>query len=392
MKNEMKAYLNEIIDEVISIRRRIHENPETSNNEYETSKLIYELLEENGFRPEYIKDKLGVTAVIEGINPGPTIAYRADMDALKIQETTDLDFRSKNENISHSCGHDIHTSVLLGTAFVLKKFKKLFNGSIRLIFQIGEETFTGAKQAIEKNLLDHVDYILSMHTWPDLPAGTIGLKKGAMMASSSNVNFKVIGKGGHAAHPHKGVDPVIVSAHIMTAIQSIVSRNIAPIDSAVITFGKLTAGTASNIIPSEATAEGTVRTLDADVDQFIEKRIQSIVVNQAKSFGATGEVEFNRIALPVINDDSLVDLLDASSENSIGSENIRWLENPSMGSEDFSFYLQQVPGALIRLGTSNSSEQTQLPLHNSSLVFDENAIETGICFMSNAILYLLKNI
>lgn len=392
MREEVTGYIKEILPKLISVRRKIHENPELSNNEIQTSKLVFDILSENDIKAEYIRDNIGVTATIKGPKEGPGIAYRADMDALSMEETTGLDFSSKNKNIMHSCGHDIHTAVLLGTALVLNKFKDNLNGNVRVIFQCGEENFTGAKQALEHNVLKDIDYILALHTWPDLPSGTIGLKKGAMMASSSNVSFEITGKGGHAAHPHRGVDPVMVSAYTMTAIQSIISRNIAPVDSAVITFGKLLAGTASNVIPNRAIAEGTVRTLHAETDKKIKERINDIVANQAKSFGAVGKVEYYNICPPVINDSHLIELLDESSKDSIGRDKINWLENPSMGSEDFAYYLQKVPGALIRLGTNNESEESRLPLHNTNIIFDERSIETGVVFMSNALIYLLKNI
>lgn len=390
----LKDSVQNLLPELISIRRQIHQNPELSNHEIATSKLVFQYLEKCGLSPEYIHDNTGVTALIRGEQPGKTIAYRADMDALPLEEATGLKFASHNQGCMHACGHDIHTTVLLGTARILSQLKDQLKGNVRLIFQSGEENFTGAKQAIEKGVLSDppVDYILAMHTWPDLPAGTIGLKKGAMMASSSNVSFEIIGSGGHAAHPQRSIDPVIISAYIMTAIQSIISRNIAPVDSAVITFGKLVAGTAPNVIPNTACAEGTVRTTSADTDQRIEERLRSIIENQALSFGAEGRMSFRKVCGPVVNDTRIIDVLEQSGATSIGSENLKWLETPSMGSEDFSFYLEKVPGALIRLGTSNQEKQSKLPLHNSSILFDESSIETGVLFMTQGIIDLLKHL
>ncbi|WP_369281979.1 M20 family metallopeptidase [Oscillibacter sp. GMB15532] len=380
-----------MLPELIAIRRQIHQNPELSNHETATSRLVFEFLEKCGLSPEYIFENVGVTALIRGGQPGKTIAYRADMDALPLDEKTGLDFTSQNPGCMHACGHDIHTTVLLGAAKVLSQNKSRLKGNVRLIFQGGEENFTGAKRAITKGVLldPPVNFILAMHTWPDLPAGTVGLKKGAMMASSSNVSFEITGSGGHAAHPHRSIDPVLVSAYTMTAIQSIIARNIAPVDSAVITFGKLTAGTASNVIPSTARAEGTVRTLSVETDRRIEEKLRLIVENQAASFGATGELTFQKVCGPVINHTPVIEVLEQSGKQSIGSENLRWLETPSMGSEDFSFYLEKVPGALIRLGTANQEEQSRLPLHNSGILFDENSIKTGVLFMAQGIVDLL---
>lgn len=394
MKEKINYYINEILDEIIEARKHLHINPELSEHEFNTTKFIFNKLQENGISSEIIKSGVGISALIKGEKPGHVIAYRADIDALPMEEKTGLPFESRNKNVAHSCGHDIHTAVLLGTTLVLNKFKEHLNGSVRIIFQSGEENGTGAKAAIDSGVLDNpeVDYIVALHTWPDLPTGTIGLKKGAMMASSSTVGFKIKGKGGHAAHPQKGVDPVIVAAYTMTAIQSILSRNISPLDSAVITFGKLEAGTASNIIPDYAVAQGTVRTLNPKIDDLIEKRIKDLVSFQAESFGAKGEAEYKKVMPPVINDEHFIDILAASSVGSIGNENIRWLNQPSMGSEDFSYYLEKIPGALIRLGTHNESEKSRLSLHNSELIFDEESIKTGIQFMSHAIFYLLENL
>jgi amidohydrolase len=393
MINEINLYINEILEEIIDFRRKIHANPELSCLEFQTSNFVRYKLEEHGIKSEIINNEVGVTALIEGGQPGCTVAYRADIDALPIEEKTALSFESKNLGCAHSCGHDIHTAVLLGTTLVLNKFKDQLKGNVRIIFQSGEENGTGAVSAVDSGVLDSpsVKYIVALHTWPDLPAGTIGLKKGSMMASNSTVNFKITGKGGHAAHPHRAIDPVIVSAYIMTAIQSIVARNVSPLDSAVITFGKLQAGTASNIIPDYAAAQGTVRTLRPDVDILIEEKIKDIINFQAQSFGAIGEVEYKKVFPPVINDEHIIDILEISSQNSIGGKNIRWLEQPSMGSEDFAYYLKKIPGALIRLGTNNESEKSKLPLHNPELIFDEKSIYTGIQFMSHAIFALLED-
>lgn len=393
MGDKFSLFINEILEEIVDVRRHLHSNPELSSLEFETSKFIYNKLTENGISCEIMSDDVGVTALIEGGKPGNTVAYRADIDALPMEEKTGLEFKSKNQGCAHTCGHDIHTSVLLGTALVLNKFKSEMPGNVRLIFQSGEENGTGAIAAINYGVLENpsIKYIITLHTWPELPAGTIGLKKGSMMASSSNLSFKIHGKGGHAAHPHKGIDPVMISAYTMTAIQSIVSRNVAPLDSAVISFGKIEAGTAFNIIPNYAVVQGTVRTLRPEVSDLVEKRIKEVVDFQAKSFGATSEVQYDNVFLPLVNDGHVVDILEESSKTSIGEENIRFLEQASMGGEDFSNYLEKIPGALIRLGTSNESPETKLPLHNSELVFDEKCIETGIEFMSNAVLHLLND-
>lgn len=393
MQYDADIFIEQIIDEIIEIRRTLHENPELSEAEFNTSKLILAKLKENGIDALLMTGAVGVTALIRGGKPGNTVAYRADIDALPMEEKTNLEYRSKTQNGAHTCGHDIHTAVLLGTALVLNKLRSELCGNVRIIFQSAEENGTGANTAIKYGVLHDPDLksIIALHTWPELPAGTIGLKKGAMMASSSTVRFKITGKGGHGAHPHKGVDPVTIAAYTLTAIQSIVSRNVAPLDSAVITFGMLQAGTAVNIIPDYAVASGTVRTLSTEVSDLIENRLKEVVEYQAKSFGATGEVEYHKTILPLVNDSHIVDVLNESSKASIGEENICWLEQPSMGGEDFANYLETVPGALVRLGTANDAPESKLSLHNTAIIFDEKSIITGIRFMIGAVLSLLDD-
>lgn len=394
MTKEMDQFILTLADEIVGIRRQLHANPELSCQEFETSALIQKTLAKYGIPSQLLRGGVGVTALIEGSRPGPTVAYRADIDALPMQERTGLPFASQKDGCAHSCGHDIHTAVLLGTAIVLERFKQEFAGNVRLIFQSGEENGTGALAALDCGVLDEpkVQRIIALHTWPDLPAGTIGLRKGPMMASNAAVSFTITGRGGHAAHPHRAIDPVLIAAHTMVAIQSIVSRNVAPLDSAVITFGQLQAGTAANIIPNDAVAKGTVRTLLPEVDALVEKRIRALVAAQAESFGAVGTVEYVQGLPPVLNDGPTVDVLEAACKASIGEEGVRWLEQPSMGSEDFSYYLEQVPGALVRLGTHNETEHSRRPLHNSELIFDDSCILTGLRFMSCAVIALLKEL
>lgn len=397
MNNGFQEKLNDWIEikleELIDFRRTMHQNPELSSEEYNTSKKIYSILEDAGLKPEYIEDRgIGVTALIEGNRKGKTIAYRADIDALPIEEKTGLEFKSNEAGKMHACGHDIHTTTLLGTTLALNEFKNLLNGNVRVIFQAGEETFYGAKKVIESGILDapKVDQIVMYHTWPDLPAGTIGLKKNAMMASSTSFNFKITGKGAHAAHPQKGNDPVVIAANLVSNMQSIISRRIGAQESAVITLGKLEAGKVSNVIPETAFGEGTIRTLDPDLDGFIQERLTDLFEYGAKSFEAEGEINFSQATYPVVNDGDIIDVVEKSAEKSIGLDNIHWLKQASMGSEDFSLYLQKMPGALIRLGTHNEDERSKRALHSNDIHFDELSIDTGIKVMTNALVDLLK--
>ena len=242
-------------EEFIGLRRRIHENAEVSFEEFETTKLVREYLDQLGIENHPNGAATGAVGILKGKKPGPVIALRADMDALKLTEQSGLPFASKNPGACHACGHDIHTAVLLGTAKILKSYEDDLCGTVKFLFQPAEEGLGGSKVMIENGALENpkVDYILACHTWPEMPAGSIGVRKGAMLGASDTFKITVMGKGGHAAHPHKGIDPVVIAAHIITELQTIVSRRIAPVDAAVITVGHLTAGTVSNIIPNEKT-------------------------------------------------------------------------------------------------------------------------------------------
>ncbi|CAD2074162.1 M20 metallopeptidase family protein [Jeotgalicoccus meleagridis] len=394
LQEEIKNFVKDIEEKLVSFRRSMHQNPELSSEEYNTSEKIFKFLEKEGLKPQFIEDRgIGVTALIEGKTNNQTVAYRADIDALPIDEQTGLEFKSTESGKMHACGHDIHTTTLLGTALTLNKFKENLNGNVRLIFQSGEEIFYGARKVIESGILNEpkVNKILMFHTWPDLPAGTIGLKKNEMMASSTSFNFKIKGKGAHAAHPQKGNDPVVIGANLVSNLQSIISRRVGAQESAVVTIGKLEAGKVSNVIPDAAYGEGTIRTLNSDLDQFIQERITDLFEYGAKSFGAVGEVNFEQATYPVVNDPDIIDTIEKSAENSIGLENIHWLKQASMGSEDFSLYLQDIPGALVRLGTNNDDERSKRALHSNDIHFDEKAIPTGVKVMSNVIVDLLND-
>jgi amidohydrolase len=392
MMEALKTRINQIEDELIAFRRQIHSNPELSMEEYETSSFIKETLEQHGIEAEYIWEKLGVTALIQGGYPGEAIALRADIDALPVKEQTGLSFASKKENVMHACGHDIHATVLMGTAIVLNENRHKLKGSIRLIFQISEEKLLGSLKAIEAGLLENpkVKCIAAFHCWPELPAGTIGVKSGPFMAGSDELNIKVFGKGGHAAHPHRAIDPIIAMSYILTTLQTVVSREIAPVDSAVLTIGRILGGTAGNIIPPMVECWGTVRTLTNEVRDEMEERIERIASHTAQALGCRCEIDYKKQCPPVINDDSLMEEFEKSLETSIGKENIYQLGKPSMGGEDFAFYLEKVPGFLVRLGTNNDMPESRNGLHNPSIIFDEKSIVTGVTAMSCFVFDLLK--
>ena len=383
----------EIEEQITSIRRHVHENPELSFQEKNTTEFIYNTLKDTSIQTQRFPSGTGLVGVLEGKGDGPTLGIRADIDALPIKEETNLEFASKNPGVMHACGHDIHTSVLLGTAIVLDRLKDQINGKIKFIFQPAEETMQGAKYMIEEGVLTNpdVDNIVCLHTWPFTDAGKIGVRHGAIMASTNRFEITVSGTGGHSAHPHKSVDPIPIAAQIVTGLQQIVSRKLPPLDSAVITIGQIHGGTADNVIAKNVTISGTVRTLKTEVNEKIKQSMEEIAGNIAKAYHATAELAYFPGSPPVINNDALVDLLQETVIESLGEENLEYLPEPSLGGEDFSFYLQHVDGMLFRLGTRNDTEASQRGLHNPGIIFDEKAISTGITTMSSfAVKYLNK--
>lgn len=270
-------------------------------------------------------------------------------------------------------------TALLYAAKLLKKAENDITGRVLLIFQPAEEKLNGSKSVIDTGIFEkyHPQFIIGLHTWPEIPGGTIGIRKGPSMAASDSLKVTVHGKGGHGAHPHKSIDPICITGYILTALQTIVSRNIAPLDSGVITIGKITGGTAPNVIPDKVVLEGTVRSLDPSVRTLIQNRLETLLPSIAEGFGGTCEVEYQKGNPPVINDANVVDRIAQAGKEVLGEDHVIELEKASMGSEDFADYLEILPGALFRIGTCNADEKSHRPLHNSGIVFDEKGIATG---------------
>lgn len=366
-------------EEMIAIRRQIHENPELSMKEKNTTALIKAKCREYGLMEADVGLESGAAFIMNPENKEKSIIFRADMDALPVNENTGLAFASKNPGICHSCGHDIHTTALLCCARILSSIREEVDGRVIFLFQPAEEIGQGAKMVMRSGLFEKYpsQMIIGIHTWPETPGGKIGIRKGPFMAASDRICITVKGKGGHGAHPNKSVDPVLTAAYILTQIQSIVSRNVPPLQSAVITIGKFTGGPAANVIPDEASMEGTVRTFLPEVRDMIERRITEIAMHVAASMGASCVVDYQRGGQAVIGDDRAVSLIEQAGLEELGAEGVAYLETPSMGSEDFAGYLSLLPGAMFRLGTSNEIPESHYPLHNAKTIFDERAITVG---------------
>ncbi|MCT4564493.1 MAG: M20 family metallopeptidase [Maledivibacter sp.] len=389
---DYKMLIEDIKDDIIAIRRKIHENPELAFQEYKTTQTIIDELSDCDVDIKRYGLETGLVVILKGDKEGKTIAFRADMDALRIEEKSGLSFSSKIDGVAHMCGHDIHTSTLLGCIKVLSKLKNEISGRIIFIFQPAEEGLRGANSIIRTGVFDEyaIDYITTIHCWPEIKAGTIGLKAGPMMASSNMLEITIKGKGTHAAHPHKGVDPILISSYIINGLQSISSREIAPTDPIIVSITKIEAGSSHNIVPEEVKMYGTVRTITNETQEIISDIVTRIVENTASAYRADATVVIEEKTSPLIADETLVKELKRCAENSIGVDNIVDLKEPSMGSEDFAKYLEFCKGALIRLGTKSENYQTQLPLHNPRTIFDEKAIETGMKVICSFALDYLK--
>lgn len=381
--------------EIRKCRRYLHAHPELSNQEYKTTEFIRTELEKFGLQIVETSHPLrtGVIAVIGKGERSTNLYLRGDIDALPMEEQSDVAFKSQHHGIAHTCGHDIHTTALLYAAKLLKQYETSIDGRIFFIFQPAEENITGALEIIASGIFEQYPptHIVGLHTWPGIDEGKIGLKKGAFSAASDYFKLTVQGKGGHGAHPETAVDPILITGHILTALQSIVSRNIEAIDATVITVGKIQGGTVANAIPHFVEMEGTARTTNTEVQHTVKTKMQTLLPSIAQGFGGDCIVEYREGVPPVINDGSTIDIISAATIPILGDEHIIWLDNPSMGSEDFAHYLKIAPGAIFRIGTRMDDERSQLGLHNSAIVFGEKAIFAGIAtFVGTALEYFRK--
>ncbi len=389
---DIRKRANEIYEDLVEIRREFHMYPELSEREYQTANRICKYLDQWGI--EYKKGiaDTGVVAIIRGKEGGRTVAARADIDALPVVELNDLPFKSVNEGVMHACGHDIHTTIHLGVARIFKKMEDKFQGNVKIFFQPAEETVGGAKRMIEEGCLKDpdVDYILSLHVMPTIEVGNIEIKYGKLNAATNEFTIKIVGKSSHAAYPEESVDSIVVAGYIITALQTLVSRNISPLNSAVLTLGKINGGTKNNVIAGEVTMSGTLRTLDENTREYAKRRVREIVENTAKAYGASATVEFEEGYPALINSDEVVDTLRETAEFILGKDKVKFKEFPSMGADDFSFFLQEVKGAYYNLGCGNKEKGWTAPIHSSHFMADEESIKVGLILQTETLLKLLE--
>lgn len=382
--------------EIIRMRRFLHMNPELGNREFETANLIASRLLSFGLEVKSGIAKTGVTGLLRGAEQGLTIGLRADMDALPIQELTDLSFKSLNPGIMHACGHDIHVAIALGTAKVMSALKEKINGNIKFIFQPAEEGFPlgesgGAIAMIQEGVLENppVRAILGLHVWPE-NLGQVYFSPGPIMASSDWFQIVIEGKSSHAARPHEGIDAIALASQVIVSVQSIVSRAVDPTDPVVVTIGKITGGTKANIIAERVTIEGTIRTLSETTRNKIPRSIEDVVRSVTHSFGASYVLQYKKGSPPLYNHPDLASILSPTLSRIQGEWNVQEVK-PQMVAEDFSYFSQKIPGFYFLLGVKDPEKPSMAPLHSPYFNPDERSIVIGIRLMCHLLFDCLEH-
>lgn len=376
-------------DWLVQTRRELHSIPEPGDAEFETQAVICRILDELGI--PYEGKRTSVVALVKGDKPGKVVGIRADMDALPVNEPADRSYRSRREGFMHACGHDAHMTVALGAAKYLSGHRDELEGSVKFLFQPAEETTGGAANMIADGCLENprVDYVIGLHVMPDVSVGKIEMKHGALNGSSDFLGVTIRGKGAHAAYPSAGIDAIMIAAKVVDALHTIVSRNVSPLQEAVLTLGTIQGGARNNIIADEVRMTGTIRTTDPHVRAEIAERVKAIVAHIPAALGGSGEVEIRAGYPALINHDWVVDLIAEEVCGLLGPESLVWREKASLGVEDFSFFVQERPGAFYHLGCGNPAKGIGSPLHSSGFDIDEDCLPLGVAMQVGAAMRLL---
>ena len=378
---------------ILADRRYLHAHPELSGQEVNTAAYIAEKLREMGLEPQTGVGGHGVVALIRGRGPGKCVGLRADIDALPIRETTGLPYASQNPGVMHACGHDTHTAALLGAARALCDLRDQFDGCVKLVFQPSEENVlsSGAAKMIADGVLENpkVDAMFGQHIWPDFESGTVAIRNGSMMASSDRLNITIKGKASHGSTPDSGIDAIAAAAQVISALQTIVSRQVSPLDSAVVTIGTIHGGDRYNVIADTVKLEGTCRNLNPLVRNKMEDRIRAIVEGVCAGMGAQGTLEYIRGYSPTVNSPELFPLALEAIHEVVGEENTIIPENSALGGEDFSFYCEKVPSVLFWTGLNTPGAEV-FPLHNGNLNPDEGCISVAAQVLTTAAIKFLN--
>lgn len=379
--SRVRAEIQALQSQLVEWRRQLHQRPELGFREEITAAFVAQKLQSWGIKHQTGIAKTGIVAIIEGKSPNPKVlAIRADMDALPIQEENEVPYKSQHDGVMHACGHDGHTAIALGTAYYLSQHRDDFGGTVKIIFQPAEEGPGGAQPMIAAGVLKNpdVEAIIGLHLWNNLPLGTVGVRSGALMAAVECFRCTILGKGGHGAMPHQTIDAVVVAAQAVNALQTIVARNVDPIDSAVVTVGELHAGTAHNVIAATARLGGTVRYFNPRFEGYFGQRLEQVIAGVCQSHGASYDLEYWRLYPPVINNPEMAELVQSVAAEVIETPIGVVPECQTMGGEDMSFFLQAVPGCYFFLGAANPDKDLAYPHHHPRFDFDETALGMGV--------------
>jgi amidohydrolase len=383
---QIQALVASQLQELVAIRRHLHAHPELSGNEHQTAALVAGELRKLGWR---VQEGVGRTGVLAELGPGsgPVVALRVDMDALPVEERTGLPYASVHQGLMHACGHDIHTSVGLGVARVLAPLAPQLAGTVRLLFQPAEETAQGAAWMRAAGAMEGVDALFGVHVFPSLPVGSIGVRSGSLTAAAGELEVEVLGEGGHGARPHQSTDAIWIAARVVSGLQEAISRRLDALHPVVVSFGRIEGGKAFNVIADHVRLLGTVRCLDlelhAQLPAWIEETVQAI----CKGYGGEARVRYRCISPPVHNDPALTQLLADAATELLGRDQVLWLEQPSLGAEDFAELQQGTPATMFRLGVAGPKGCT--PLHSNSFDADEGALAVGVQVLSASLLQWL---
>lgn len=386
-KIDFKAEAEALADEMVAVRRDLHMHPETAFEEFRTSGIVADTLKSLGLEVQTGVGKTGVVAILDGATDGPTVLVRADMDALPIDEATGAEYASLTANKSHACGHDGHTAIGLAVAKILNKHKDKLAGRVKFVFQPAEEVGKGAVAMIEDGALQNPrpDVSVGLHLWNTLPVGTFGMADGPIMAGSSTWHASLTGRGGHGAQPHQTIDPVVTAAHIVTALQTIVSRNVNPEDTAVVSVTQIHTGDTHNVIPQTAELVGTMRAFKTEVRDLVTQRMEEIIKNVAAAFGCEYTFEIDHATIPVVNNPAVNARLRPVMAELIGGEqNIR-TDARTMGGEDMAFFMDDIPGVFMFVGSANAERGLNFGHHHPRFDFDEAALPIGAAALASAV-------
>ncbi len=369
--------------QLVELRRKLHQQPELGFQEQLTAEVIQKKLQEWGIQYQSGIAKTGIVAILQGKKTSfdlKGLALRADMDALPIQEENNVSYRSQRDGLMHACGHDGHTAIALMTAYYLSRHRDFFAGTVKIIFQPAEEGPGGALPMVQAGVLKNPDVhgIIGLHLWNNLPLGTVGVRSGPLMAAVEQFDIEIQGRGGHGAMPHQTVDALLVGAEVVSALQSIVSRNINPLESAVVTIGKFQAGNARNVIADRATLQGTVRYFSPQLNGYFQPRIRDVVTGICSAYGAAGQVDYRMLYPPVINHERMTDLVRSVAMQVVDTPLGVEPDCQTMGGEDMAFFLQEIPGCYFFLGAANPELGLAYPHHHPRFDFDETALMVGV--------------